>query len=192
MRSFLLVLLSSISATVLSAAAIVNIDPVTSQTSSGDTVTLNINGTGLIDLYSFQFDLQFQPGVLHANSVTAGSFLSAGGMTLFLPGTMNNTTGSIQSTAGSLTGSTPGVSGDGTFAAVQFTGIAIGSSPITLSNVILLNSQLGDIPFSLQSGQVQVDGPDTGIPEPATVMTMILGLAWVVYRKFRLQPPNAN
>jgi hypothetical protein len=48
---------------------------------------VDVNISGVTDLYDFQFDLSFNPAVIQATSVLEGKFLlSGGGTTFFLPG----------------------------------------------------------------------------------------------------------
>jgi len=56
-----------------------------------------------------------------ARDVSEGSFLSSAGGTFFLPGIIDNVIGTV-----------------------RFSGIAAGTSPLSLSNVILLDAALGD------------------------------------------------
>jgi len=72
-------------------------------------------------------------------------------------------------TADTLTGPVPGLSGTFVLAEFRFqvNGIA-GTSPITLSNGILLDSSLSGIPFITSPGSVTVPGA----PEPP-------GLTWI-------------
>ena len=86
-----------------------SINPASSTVSAGNNVTLDVNISNITDLYAFQFDLSFDPGTVSAVSITEGSFLTGGGATFFLPGTIDNVGGTIASTADSLVGAIPGV-----------------------------------------------------------------------------------
>ena len=79
---FLLILF--LLASTLSAATI-TVEPATATVSVGNTVTLGINVSGISDLYAWQFDIGFAPGVLSASSIQEGSFLSGGGTTQAAP-----------------------------------------------------------------------------------------------------------
>src|SRR5437870_1479224 len=100
---------------------LVSIQPSTSSVTPGDTLTLDVDVANVTDLFAFQFDLGFSPGVLSALSITEGAFLPGGGTTFFIPGTIDNVGGAITATADSLIGTISGVNGNGTLAAVQFT-----------------------------------------------------------------------
>jgi len=123
-------------------------------------ITLNVTVSGIADLYAFQFDIVVDPGVLSASSVTEGPFLAGAGTTLFIPGTIDNIAGTITSTADTLIGAVAGASGSGTLATTFFTVLDTapsGASPVTLSNVILLDSNLNDIAATSEQGTVNVE-----------------------------------
>jgi general secretion pathway protein D len=138
--------------------------------SSGQTFTVPVSISGVSDLFAFQFDLAFDPTILQLQSISEGSFLSSAGSTIFSPGTIDNTAGTATTTADTLTGLGPGASGSGTLADFTFQAIATGTSALTLSGVILLDSNLDDIPFTTSNGSVTVG--NAVVPEPG-------GLGWI-------------
>jgi adhesin HecA-like repeat protein len=172
-------------ATTARAGAIFSIDaPAT--VSPGDAFTVNANIAGITDLYAFQFDLSFDPVVLAATSSTEGPFLPSGGATFFIPGTIDNVNGMVTATADTLIAAPAGVSGADTLASFGFSAIGVGTSALTFSNVILLDSNLNDIPFTLSNGSVTVQGGGpSAVPEPVTAA--LLGTAllvlWVLERR---------
>jgi Cohesin domain/PEP-CTERM motif len=161
-------------------------DPVVSFTTSpnpavkGSPLGLDVLITGVVDLYAFQFTLSFNPTVLQATSVTEGAFLATGGTTFFSAGTINNTAGTVTFTADSLLGALPGVSGNGVLTRFNFSVPSVGTSPITFSNVLLLNSQLVEMAAVINNGVV------TAVPEPAPFLLLAAGLAGLALRR-RLQ-----
>ena len=76
-------------------AATVLVDPTSFNISPGQKFSLDVDVSNITDLYAFQFDLGFDPGLLSALSVTEGTFLPSGGSTFFLPGTIDNVGGTV-------------------------------------------------------------------------------------------------
>ena len=160
----------------VSAAPILSIEPPSQGVRPGQSFSLDVHITGVTDLYAFQFDLAFNPAVLSAVSITEGAFLPGGGATFFIPGAIDNAGGTITFTADSLLGPPPGASGSGIFATIDFQALALGTSPVTLANVILLDSSLAEITPSTVDGSVTVT---TAMPEPSTSLllaTSLIGL----------------
>lgn len=167
-----------------SATAILSPDTSTPTVSVGESAVVNVDITGVSDLYAFQFDLDFNPAVLSATSASEGAFLPTGGATFFIPGTIDNVGGSVAANADTLLTAISGVSGSGTLASFDFTAIGSGVSTLTLANVILLNSSLNSIGGTLQVGSITVPQAST-IPEPATLRLLSLGLAGAVLMRRR-------
>ncbi len=140
----------------------------------GSSVTVDIVISGIADLYAYEFSLGFDPALLQATTVSAGSFLAGGGTTFFHGGEIDNTTGTISFVLESLIGPINGVSGSGTLATISFDVGAMGSSALVFSDVLALNAGLADIALTVVNGTV------TAVPEPATLLLFGLGLAGVV------------
>jgi general secretion pathway protein D len=154
---------------------IVSIDPSSLDVTAGQAFTVDVSISSVIDLFAFQFDLGFDPTILSAAGIGEGGFLSGGGSTFFIPGTIDNTAGTIDFTANSLLGAISGVDGSGILATASFTGLAQGVSPINLFNVTLLDSSLSGIDVTTQAGSVNV-APGAAVPEPSTLLLLGTGL----------------
>ena len=139
---FVLILSSQVSAR---ADAIVSVQTPVSAPLVGSSFDALINIGSVSDLYAYQFDVNFNPGVILATGMSEGPFLATGGSTIFIPGSIDNVAGTITFTANSLVGAVPGVNGAGTLVTINFQALAKGSSPIDLSNVMLLDSSFATI-----------------------------------------------
>lgn len=162
----------------------------------GDVFTIPISIADVAGLTSFQFDLAFGPTIITALGFTdAGTDFNAaavagGGFLTGITGFVDNTSGIWSGVADSIGGliSGNGLTPDGVLVHIQFQALAIGVSPLTLSNAFLtdngvpLASDNGD--FLLQDGQVTVIGPAT-VPEPGTLA--LFAAALVAFGTLRLR-----
>jgi hypothetical protein len=155
------------------AQATVSLNATPNPVNVGSTLQVSVNITGALDLYAYQFSLLFNPAVLQATGSSDGSFLAGGGTVFFVPGAINNTTGSINFTAGSLLGQLPGVNGNGTLATLNFNVTGLGASALNFADGVLVNSELGDLPSQFVNATV------LAVPEPGTWLMLGLGLAAV-------------
>ena len=160
------------------ASPTVSIQPSASNQTVGSFFDVFVDISDVSDLYAFQFDVSFNPMVLQAVGLTEGSFLPTGGGTFFIPGTIDNAAGSISFTADSLLGPDPGVTGTGHLAVLAFEAYGEGISTISLSNLILLDSGLSDIPFTLSDGTLNVS--KSTVPAPPSVLLLVSGLMGLV------------
>lgn len=172
-RGLLAVILAGASASTWAQATTVSMTASPNPVVQGSPLSVNVRIANVSDLYGFQFTLSFNPAVLRALTVTEGAFLPGGGSTFFSAGTIDNTVGRVSFVFDSLVGAIPGVSGNGTLASFSFATIGVGSSVLSFSDTLLLNSALLDIPASFQPLTVSV----SPIPEPASVAMFALGLA---------------
>lgn len=141
---------------------------------AGTPVTLDVRIENITDLFAWQFSLAFNPAVLQVTSVTEGSFLSGSGAgTLFGGGTVDNSAGTISFAYDTLIGQVPGVSGFGVLARVNANVLAGGSSPLSFSNTIFLDSALADITVTVTNGVL------LAVPEPAAFWLLGAGLAGI-------------
>lgn len=155
------------------AQATVTLNATPNPAAVGSTLQVAVNISGALDVYAYQFSLLFNPSVLQATGSADGSFLSSGGTTFFVPGTIDNTAGSISFTIGTLLGQLPGVNGNGTLATLNFNVTGLGTSALSFTDGLLINSELADLPGQFIGGTVQA------VPELSTWLMFGLGLAGV-------------
>jgi general secretion pathway protein D len=161
-------------------AATISVQPPAATVAAGSPVTIDVSVTDASDLFAFQFDVGFTPSLLAATAVTEGELFSGKGVS-FIPGSIDNTAGTILFIADSLSGPGPGINGDGSLARISFNTIGPGTAAVQVSNIVLLDSSLADIPATAVAGIVTV----TVVPEPATfgMLSAALGLVVVGVRR---------
>ncbi|MFN4116280.1 MAG: cohesin domain-containing protein [Inhella sp.] len=151
-------------------------DPVLSSTSSpnpaapGGSVAVTINISNIADLFAYPCALSFDATLLQLSSVSAGSFLSGAGSTVFDGGVVDNGAGSLSFVYESLLGPVSGASGSGSLAVLYFDVLGAGSSALWFSDAVFLDSALADITVQALPGSV------TAVPEPSALLMMCLGL----------------
>jgi len=124
-----------------------------------ETFNVNVTISDVVNLYSWQAGLTFNPNVLEAFSFREGPFLRQGSTTIFINGTIDNTAGVITYFACSLTGNALGVSGNGTLGTITFKVKYYGNSTLHLLDVILLDSTSTETPRNLVDGLVHLKIP---------------------------------
>ncbi len=135
-----------------------------------------ISVSGASDVYSWQFDLSFDPSIVSVVSVSEGSFLSASGATFFVPGTIDNTAGTISFVANTLLSAIPGANGSGELADIRFSALHTGTSTLSLSNLLFLDSTLTTMPVVASDGLLTVTAGTAPVPEPSSAALLALSL----------------
>ncbi len=170
------------------AVPVVSIEPPILTTGVGSFFDVFVDISNVTDLYAFQFDVSFDPTIISVVDVTEGAFLPNGGSTFFIPGLIDNTAGTISFTADALIGAISGTSGSGTLAALNFQGLALGTSPVNLSNVIVLDSNFSDISFNTVGASVNVSS--AAVPEPVSIILLDSGLVGCLAFGKRFRKPK--
>jgi len=118
--------------------ATVDVVPSTVTACIGQSFSINVNISCVLDLYGWEFKLSWNSTLLDAVNVTQGNFLKNGGETFFASKT-DNTAGYVLVDC-TLLGNVLGVSGNGTLAVVKFCVERTGESILDLYNTTLVNS----------------------------------------------------
>jgi MYXO-CTERM domain-containing protein len=128
--------------------------------SAGDSFTLSIEIQNVTDLFTFSFDVFFDPAVVSPTGATAGSFLGGCCFFAILPGDPFGVPDAVQFVSDTLVGPVTGMSG------MTFEALAGGDASFALSSVVLLDSTGGLIAHEIP----------TAVPEPAALALLGLGL----------------
>jgi len=152
----------------------------------GSNFTVDVDISGVTDLYDFQFDLSFDATILQVTNISEGAFLPGSGATFFLPGFIDNSSGNITFNADTLETAISGANGSGTLIEFSFAASSVGTSFLNLDNIILQNSQGDLISSSTTNGSVSVTSVTVPTPEPGTFAFLVVGfLAIVAFGVFR-------
>ncbi len=146
----------------------------------GNNFTVDVNISGVTDLYDFQFDLSFDPTILQVTNIAEGAFLPGSGATFFLPGFIDNSAGTITFNADTLEAAIPGANSAGTLIEFSFDASSVGTSFLNLDNIILQDSQGNLISSSTTNGSVTVTSVTVPTPEPGTFAFLVVGFLVIV------------
>lgn len=146
----------------------VSVSAPTQPVSPGKQFTVNITIQPNNPIAGVQFNLSFNPSLVTVNGIDEGNLLNQNGAsTYFMPGTINNTTGTINGVAGAIIGNGQTVSTPGILAVITMTSSATGGTcPFTLSNVIVGDINGQSVPVNMVNGQVVTNGGTTTTPPP--------------------------
>jgi len=128
----------------------VNVFPSPVTACIGQSFNINVNISGVSDLYGWEFKLGWNSTLLDAVNVTEGTFLKNSGDTFFAP-KVNNTAGYMLVDC-TLLGNVPGVSGNGTLATIEFHIKEGGTCDLILYETMLINSAEQSIVHTVVNG----------------------------------------
>lgn len=157
--------------TIYGQQTVISAVPSLSNIKVGETVSVAVNITGAIDVYSCQISLSYDPNVLQYQSVQEGTFLNQNGAATTLTINPLLEAGKIFGYAVSRAGSVPGLNGNGTLATFRFNAIGAGTSAIgiitgaeTYKGTRLINSSVQEIAYSKQDSQIAVTAATVSQP----------------------------
>ena len=174
------------------AAPILNAQATPNPVTVGSNVDVDVRIDDIADLAGYQFTLNFNASLFQAIGVTEGAFLGSAGTTYFDGGAIDNTAGTISYVFNSLVGQVPGASGSGSLASVRLQAIGAGGGLFSFSDLLFLDSNMGDIVVGANSLQVGVlPAAANDVPEPASYMLFGIGLIGAAALRRRSQAPRA-
>lgn len=142
----------------------------------GSTVEIDVAIADITDLSAYQFTLSFDAAMFQVIGGTEGAFLATGGTTIFDAGTIDNTAGTVSYAFGALIGPIPGVNGSGSLAHFSLNVLKAGSGVFALSDVLFLDSSMGDLTVLPVDLTVTAATP-SDVPEPSALWLFGVGLA---------------
>jgi hypothetical protein len=126
---------------------------------TGGTFGVDMLVEGVNHLGAFQFDLVYNPAIVHVETVILGPFLGSSGCTVSETGPIIDNVSGRTTYGGFIFGSCSGPSGDGVLATVVLRPMDVGVSALVVENEQLLNSDDPPspiVPVDLYHGQVTV------------------------------------
>jgi hypothetical protein len=138
--------------------ALVSIEPVTSTVTSGDTFTVSVVISEVVNLGAFQFEMHYHPTVVHAEGAALGPFPGSTGRNVGPVGpTIDNDAGALSFGAFSF-GKQPGPDGGGVLAELTLTAQGAGSSALDLRAVQVLYPSGEPQSVTVMDGTAMVEG----------------------------------
>ena len=142
------------SATAPDFEATLYVDPPSTDAPVSTHLTVTVSIRDVVDLYTWQFRMNFDPSLLECTGATEGPFLKSGGPTVWPSPAIDNVVGTILVGCSLLV--PPGVSGSGVLAYVTFHCKGVGHSDLVFQDpdTFLLDSNLNTIPRQAIGGGV--------------------------------------
>ena len=138
-----------------SATTTVSVVPQLISTNLGETFSIDVTVTDVIDLYAWEIELNWSASLLGTIAVTEGAFLNTGGSTFFIY-RLDEALGHILIDC-TLMGQIPGISGGGVLATVTFLVSDAGETPLNLHDEVLLDHNEAQITCQVSDGYCYLD-----------------------------------
>jgi len=151
----------------------------------GSVVDLDVRISDVVDLYGYNFTLNFDASLFRAIGVSEGAFLGTAGATDFGYAGIDNAAGNVSYVYGVVLGPEFGASGSGSLAHIQLEAIGIGSGAFSFSEVLFLDSAFNELAVTVDAS-AQAD-----VPEPASYALFGIGLFGAAALRRRSLAPRA-
>ena len=149
----------------------VRVEPVESVVDVGETFTIRVMIDEASELGGFEFALFFANATVMVDEVTLGDFLGSTGRTVITVGpTINNEAGVTRFGAVTI-GSAAGPNGTGELAVISLTTQGLGTSPLDLEDVMVLNTSAEHASPIVEDGTVVAGGAPTATATPTATTT---------------------
>jgi len=149
----------------------VRIEPAQSVVDVGETFTITVMIDQASDLGGFEFALFFVTTTVTVDSVTLGDFPGSTGRTIITVGpTIDNEAGEVRFGAATI-GADPGPGGTGELAVIVLTTKGMGTSPLDLQDVLVLDTAAQHQTPTVQGGMVVAGGAPTPTVTPTATST---------------------
>jgi len=136
----------------------VAVEPMTSTLEAGDSFTVSVVISNAVNVGAFQFEMAYEPDVVHVDRAILGPFLGSSGRAALPAGPyIDNETGWM-SFGGFSFGTQPGPDGGGVLAEVALTGEGAGSTLLDLGNVQVLDPTAAPQTVEVADGTASVSG----------------------------------
>lgn len=159
---------------VAAASTALAVDPPTSTVNVGDSFTVNVNVTNVVNLTAWELKLYYKNTMLNCTNAVEGPFLQAGGSTFF-----NKTFSSNYVLAYATIFGAFGVTGSGVLVTFTFKALSAGITNLTLNDTKLVDEKMPPqpIPHVDYNGTVTVVGAahDVAVTNLASYKTIIGG-----------------
>ena len=156
-------------------AATVSVFPSSITAVVGQNFSINVNVTGVSDLYGWEVELNWTATILNEVNATEGPFLKWDGNSTFFYYNLNATAGQITAECTRL-GKVSGVNGSGVLVNIKFSVQSSGQSSLNLY-AILLNSHEQAIPSQLSGGKVVSSSPPDVAEFPSLIILPLFIIA---------------